>query len=108
MIADSMENFATRKELTSVFCVQIYSSTPDINICCGEISCSLKYILLFIIISYTESESTFLVRETKRIKKSTTELCRIVHYLEVITSGLSNWVRNTLHWRKKLVIVEVN
>ena len=72
-----MENFATRKELTFVFCVQIYSSIPDINICCGEISFSLKYILLFIIISYTKTESTFLVRETEKKKKSTTELCII-------------------------------
>ena len=62
-----MENFATRKELTFVFCVQIYSSIPDTNICCGEISFSLKYILLFII---TETESTFLVRETKSKKKN--------------------------------------
>ena len=86
-----MENFTTRKELTFVFCVQIYSSIPDINIWCGEISFSLIYILLLIIISYTEIESTFLVREKKIHDRS-------VHYLEVITSGLSNWVRNMLHW----------
>ena len=71
-----MENFATRKELTFVFCVQIYSSIPDINICCGEISFFLKYILLFIIISYTETESTFLVRETKR-KKNPRQNCAL-------------------------------
>ena len=88
------------------FCVQIYSSILDINIWCGEISFSLKYIFYYSSLYPILKLKVLFWSETK---KTTKIHDTIVHYLEVITSGLSNWVRNTLHWRKKLrYIVEVH